>query len=396
MGTKRRKGAELPVESSATSLPHAATEHLPPAKVPRMAVASAVPSAIQEFNKASATMDDKLTSEKATLERRLAVLQHDARHKDQSDAELRHLREQLETMKNSVTRLHASEEQVARRNATLRDSATKLEIQLEEAQKLNAQLKLELKAREALMEDQSRHYEDKKHELEHFYEKKGMDEDKRKQVQLAQFQEKLSKAREDIASLETKSRTAIEQSEQMIRTQMKKLETELQESSQKVGVEGGVRQILEDQVRELRTEHVAVNAQMEAVKAEMKRLQSANVDSKEQHDTHLVALEARFQQERDDYRCQIDKLQEEKVSLESAVKTLRERASTVRDGDLEELCEVKREADVLRRRLNELTSQGAQSIAQKDILILELQEKVKKGDKMRRALHNTIQVLELV
>jgi uncharacterized coiled-coil DUF342 family protein len=176
---------------------------------------------------------------------------------------------------------------------------------------------------------------------------------------------------------------------------MKKLEAELQENMQKVGVEGGVRQMLEDQVRELRTEHIAVNAQMEAVKAEMKRLQFASVDSTEQHNQQVGALEARFQQERDGFKSQIDKLQEEKVSLESEVQTLRTRATSVRDGDVEELCKVKREADVLRRRLNELASQGVQSIAQKDSKILELEEKVKQGDKLRRAMHNKIQVRAL-
>ncbi|KAE9328785.1 Kinesin-like protein [Phytophthora fragariae] len=192
---------------------------------------------------------------------------------------------------------------------------------------------------------------------------------------------------------EIKSRKEAEQNAHEIRVQMKKLETELQDNMRKVGVEGGVRQILEDQVRELRTEHVAVNAQMEAVKAEMKRLQSANVDSKEHHSKQIDTLEEKFQQERHSYRCQIDKLQEERVSLESEVETLRTRASSVRDGDVEELCKVKREADILRRRLSELTSQGVQSIAQKDRTISELQEKIKLGDKMRRAMHNTIQEL---
>ncbi|CAH0492500.1 unnamed protein product [Peronospora farinosa] len=193
--------------------------------------------------------------------------------------------------------------------------------------------------------------------------------------------------------LETTLRKATEQNEQEIRAQMKKLESDLQSNMQKVGVEGGVRQMLENQVRELRTEHIAVNAQLEAVKAEMKRLQSANVDSKEQHNTQLGTLEVRFQQERNSFKCQIDKLQEENVSLESEVQTLRTQASSACDGNVEELCKVKREADVLRRRLYELTSQGAQSIAQKDSMILELQEKIKQGDKHRRAMHNTIQEL---
>ncbi|KAG2785439.1 Kinesin-like protein [Phytophthora cactorum] len=481
-----------------------------------------VVATIQDFSKECTTMDDKLTAEKATLERRLAVLQHAARSKDQSETELKQLRQQYEIMQKSAARIRASEQEVVRSNAVLRDNAAKLEIQLEVAQKAKEQLKLDLKAHEARMVDESRRFEDIKHELELSYERKGHNEDKRKQAELEKLQEQLSKTREELASvhkdldnykdraidaanslndererrtraemekctleaknqaletrvssaenevaelkgklqhkdgevsnlvkslteiqkfnatastkveadkkeladkverlqtairtlerqessnlttvrdlrnqleLEIKSRKEAEKSEQEVRARMKQLESELQEKMQKVGVEGGVRQMLEDQVRELRTEHIAVNAQMEAVKAEMKRLQFAGVDSKEQHNKQIDILEERFRQERANFRSQIDNLQEEKVSLESEVQTLRTRASTVRDGDVEELCKVKREADILRRRLTELTNQGAQSIAQKDDMILELEEKVKQGDKMRRAMHNTIQEL---
>ncbi|ETI39210.1 hypothetical protein F441_14972 [Phytophthora nicotianae CJ01A1] len=477
---------------------------------------------IQDFSKECTAMDNKLTAEKATLERRLAVLQHSARSKDQSDIELRQLRHQHEILQKSVAQIRASEQEVVRSNAVLRDNAAKLEIQLEETQKANEQLKLDLKAHEARMTDESRRFEEMKHELELSYEKKGHDDDKRKQAEMEKMQEQLSKTREELVlvqkdldnytdksinaannlndererrtrtemekctleaknqaletrvssaekevaelkeklqqkdgevsnlvkslteiqkfnaststkveadkkeladkverlqttirnlerqessssttvrdlrnqlELEIKARKEAEQSEQQVCARMKELESDLQENLQKVGVEGGVRQMLEDQVRELRTEHIAVNAQMEAVKAEMKRLQSAGVDSKEQHNMQIEILEERFRQERENFRSQIDRLQEEKVSLESEVQTLRTRASTVRDGDVEELCKVKREADILRRRLTELTNQGAQSIAQKDSLILELQEKVKQGDKMRRAMHNTIQEL---
>ncbi|EEY68890.1 kinesin-like protein [Phytophthora infestans T30-4] len=462
---------------------------------------------IQAFNKVCTVMDDKLAAEKATLERRFAH----------------------EILQKNVARILASEQEVTRSNAVLKDNAAKLEIQLEEAQKSNAQLKLDLKAHKARMADESRRFEEKKHELEISFEKKGHDEDERKQAELEELQNQLSKARDELTSvqkdlekyenkvieatnslsdererrtranmekctleaknqalesrvnsaenevvelkekfqqkdgevsnlvkslteiqkfnasasakaeadkkeladkverlqttihnlerqessssttvrdlrkqlevcntmlcLEIKSRKEAEQSEQEVRIQMKQVEGELQENLQKVGVEGGVRQMLEDQVRELRTEHIAVNAQMEAVKAEMKRLQSAGVDSKEQHNKQMDTLEQKFQQERDSFRSLIDKLQEEKVCLESEVQTLRTRASTVRIGDVEELCKVKRDADILRRRLTELTNQGAQSIAQKDSLILELQEKVKLGDMTRRAMHNTIQEL---
>ncbi|KAL3674980.1 hypothetical protein V7S43_000905 [Phytophthora oleae] len=477
---------------------------------------------IQEFGKISAEMDGKLTAEKAALERRLTVLQQSARSKDQSKAELKQLRQKNDTMEKSVARVRASEQEVVRSNASLRDNAAKLEIQLEEARKENEQLKLDLKAHETRIQDESRHFEERKQELEKFYEKKGHDEDKRKQVELEKLQEQLSKTREELSSVhkeldnykdkaveaasdlndererrtksemekctleatnqaldsrvnsavgevaelkeklqhkdnevsilvkslteiqkfnasasikveadkkeladrverlqasirdlerqesssfttvrdlgnqlkaEVKARKEAEQNEQEVRTRMKQLENELQENLQKVGVEGGVRQMLEDQVRELRTEHVAVNAQMEAVKAEMKQLQSANADSKQQHSTKMGTLEEKFQRERDSFRNQIDKLQEEKVSLESEVQTLRTRATTVRDGDIEELCKVKREADILRRRLSELTNQGVQSIAQKDGIISELEQKIKHGDKLRRAMHNTIQEL---
>ncbi|KAF1794325.1 Kinesin-like protein [Phytophthora cactorum] len=445
-----------------------------------------VVATIQDFSKECTTMDDKLTAEKATLERRLAVLQHAARSKDQSETELKQLRQQYEIMQKSVARIRASEQEVVRSNAVLRDNAAKLEIQLEVAQKAKEQLKLDLKAHEARMVDESRRFEDIKHELELSYERKGHDEDKRKQAELEKLQEQLSKTREELASvhkdldnykdraidaanslndererqvhLEAKNQalearvssaenevaelkgklqhkdgevsnlvkslteiqkfnatasTKVEADKKELADKVERLQTairtlERQESSilttvrdlrnqlEKVGVEGGVRQMLEDQVRELRTEHIAVNAQMEAVKAEMKRLQFAGVDSKEQHNKQIDILEERFRQERANFRSQIDNLQEEKVSLESEVQTLRTRASTVRDGDVEELCKVKREADILRRRLTELTNQGAQSIAQKDDMILELEEKVKQGDKMRRAMHNTIQMRGII
>ncbi|CAH0516224.1 unnamed protein product [Peronospora belbahrii] len=477
---------------------------------------------IQEFSKTSATIDDKLVAEKVILEKRLAELQEAVRNKDHMETELKQLRDDNDIMQKSVTRIRASEQEVARSNAVLRDNAAKLEIQLEETQKANEQMKLDLKAHEARVIDESQRFEEKKCELERLYEKKWIDERKCRQAELEKLQEQHGKTCEELASvhkkienykdkaieaanslshererriksemekctleaknqsletlvrnaasevselkeklqhneaevsnlvksltdiqkfnasastkveadkkemadkierlqttirdlerqessssstvrdlnkqlnLEIESRKEAEQNEQGIRAQMKQLESDLQSNMQKVGVEGGVRQMLENQVRELRSEHIAVNAQLEAVKAEMKRLQFANAESKEQHSLQLGTLEERFQQERDDFKRQIDKLQEENVSFESEVQTLRTRASSVCDGDVEELCKVKREADILRRRLNELTSRGAQSIAQKDSMILELQEKIKQGDKQRRAMHNTIQEL---
>ena len=151
--------------------------------------------------------------------------------------------------------------------------------------------------------------------------------------------------------------------------------------------------MIDSQLRELRTEHVAVNAQSEAMKAENKHLLAAKEDAKTQSEIQVAALRKLFEEEKAKTQKAMERLQEENVSLESEVETLRERDSLTRDGDLENLCEVKREAEVLRLRLKELTIQGSNNMSQKDQLIYDLQEKVKQGDKMRRTMHNTIQEL---
>lgn len=188
------------------------------------------------------------------------------------------------------------------------------------------------------------------------------------------------------------ARNSLERTVEQLRGEFKEVETQLQESSRKTSVEVGVRQMLENQLREMRTEHVAVNAQLEAVKSEMKRLQIANDDTKTTGAQKLVVLEEKHKTEKAKLQTQVDQLNEERVRLESEVSTLRVRANSVRDSDLEELCDVKREADVLRLRLKELSNQGIQTMAEKDHEIEELQEKLRQGDKLRRMMHNTIQV----
>ncbi|GLD93426.1 hypothetical protein PINS_up002018 [Pythium insidiosum] len=175
--------------------------------------------------------------------------------------------------------------------------------------------------------------------------------------------------------------------------QLKDQEARLQDTARQISVEVGVRQMLESQMRELRTEHVAVNAQMEAVRLEMKRLHSTQDEAKVRWENERASLERQFEEEKASLQRQIDALVEGKVSVESELATLRERAANVRDEDLEELCQVKREVEVLRLRLKDVSTHGSQSLAQKDRLIEELQEKIRQGEKMRRTMHNTIQEL---
>jgi chromosome segregation ATPase len=183
------------------------------------------------------------------------------------------------------------------------------------------------------------------------------------------------------------------ETQRTLESRVKELELQLQNAARDLSVETGVRQMLENQNRELRNENTAVNAQTEAVRFEMKRLHSLHEEAKAKWQSDLSSVDERVEKEKAALLRQIEVLQEEKVSIESEVKTLRERAANVRDGDFEEMCNIKREAEVLRLRLQELSNHGSQSIAQKDRLIDELQEKVRQGEKLRRTLHNTIQVL---
>ncbi|KAF1328885.1 Kinesin-like protein, partial [Globisporangium splendens] len=493
----------------------------------------AVCDEIRTFDSLAATMDDKIHSERAILERRLAILEESMKSKDlirsQFHEELNRLRYekdsqsyQIQNLLQENARLQEAEQQSAKALVALEENANQLQKQLLQAQKQNDELTLELKSHQATLTDRVQLYEEKKKELQHFYERKDTEEEKRKSLEIERLQTSLSNVREELAavnkekdnlkdrakdcenelkqererrthlelekrtleaqnqSLEmrctsissetaelkakltqkeeeimkmlttmteiqkfttsantkleaekkdllekidalqkmirdferaevenagalreaksqleanTLSRAQAEEKEREASTQLKDLEQKLQESARQISVEIGIRQMLENQARELRNEHVAVNAQMEAIRSEMKGLQMVNEESKRNSNQQIAMMEERFENEKKILQKEIEQLQEDKVSFESEVKTLRERVSTARDGDLEELCEVKREAEVLRLRLKELSNQGMQSLAQKDRLIEELQEKVKAGDKMRRIMHNTIQEL---
>lgn len=150
---------------------------------------------------------------------------------------------------------------------------------------------------------------------------------------------------------------------------------------------------LQSQLREMRTEHVAVNAQMEAVKAEMKQVELNRANLQKLYEELLASVDSRIREEKALATEEVESLREAKVSLESEVQSLRNRATHVQDADLEELCIVRREAEVLRLRLRELSTQGCQTLADKDAVIVDLQEKIRNGEKLRRSLHNLIQEL---
>lgn len=171
------------------------------------------------------------------------------------------------------------------------------------------------------------------------------------------------------------------------------MEIRHQEIAKQATVNAAIRQTLESQLKEMRIEHVAVNAQMEAVKFEMRNVQQNCDELKISYEEKVADLEASAKAAKACASEQVEKLRESNVSLKSEVATLRDRLCSVRDEDLEELCTVRRDNEILRLRLRETSNQGSQSIAEKDQLITELQEKIRQGEKARRLMHNTIQEL---
>ncbi|TYZ65274.1 hypothetical protein PybrP1_007019 [[Pythium] brassicae (nom. inval.)] len=497
------------------------------------AAVRAVCDEIRSYDAVVAALDETVRAERAAAERRVAVLEDALRSKEAAHAQSREDARRLTTANDAfgrqVQRLQqeharalAAAQQSSESRLALEARAERLQTQLQQAQTQHEQLALDLKAQQAALADRVQLYEEKKRELQHFYERKDSEEGRRKSGEIERVQATLSSVRAELAAatqekeslkdrakdcenelkqererrshlemekctldaqnqslearhaaaggelselkaklkqkeeeimkmlttmteiqkftssantkLEAEKRELVakiealqrtvrdleraevenasalrdlhkqleinstlrlqaEQKEQEALAKLRAFEAGVQENARQLSVEIGVRQMLENQVRELRNEHVAVNAQMEATRSEMKMMRVARDAAEGKASAQAAAFEAQREHEQLAFQREAERLREDKVSLESEVKTLRERVSSARDGDLEELCTVKREAEVLRLRLKELSNQGTQTVAQKDKLIEELQEKVKVGDKLRRTMHNTIQEL---
>jgi len=67
--------------------------------------------------------------------------------------------------------------------------------------------------------------------------------------------------------------------------------------------------MIESQLREMRTEHIAVNAQMEAVKSEMKHLISAHEGKVKEYELKLENLRVEFQSQKNVSLKDFEKLQ---------------------------------------------------------------------------------------
>lgn len=135
-------------------------------------------------------MDDKVQSERASTERRLAVLEaalksrEAARAHSQDDASrLRAANDavsrQLQQLQQEHARAHEAAQQATESRVALAERAERLQTQLQQAQKQNEQLALELQAQQAALADRVQLYEEKKQELQYFYERKDSEEERR-------------------------------------------------------------------------------------------------------------------------------------------------------------------------------------------------------------------------
>lgn len=86
---------------------------------------------------------------------------------------------QIQSLLQENARLQEAEQQSSKSLIALEETANQLQLQLLQAQKQNDQLTLELKSHQATLTDRVQLYEEKKKELQHFYERKDTEEEKR-------------------------------------------------------------------------------------------------------------------------------------------------------------------------------------------------------------------------
>ncbi|CAK4799735.1 unnamed protein product [Aphanomyces euteiches] len=175
--------------------------------------------------------------------------------------------------------------------------------------------------------------------------------------------------------------------------QWHQLTNEMHEQIRQASIEKELRVMIDSQMRELRVEQLATNAQMEAVKAEMKHMQERHVEKLKEATAALDLAKAEMQDAQAKHASEVEKLREMSVSLESELHTWRSKEKDQTKVEMSTLVEAKREADVLKMRLKELSLHGMHSMEEKDRKIIELEAKVKEGEVMRRKMHNTIQEL---
>ena len=169
--------------------------------------------------------------------------------------------------------------------------------------------------------------------------------------------------------------------------------TGFHEQEKEASVQRELRTLVESQMRELRTEYVAIYAQIAAQKVELKLQQTSQENSNTVHEKTLSEHKVEIEKVKRSFQESLDKQEEEKVAVRVELATFKETQHCARSEELEKIASLKSDLEVLRLQNKHQKSHGILSIQEKDELINELQEKVREGGALRRKLHNTIQEL---
>lgn len=236
------------------------------------------------------------STETGQLENQIKILHQDIAaatlEKQHFEGEQRILLQQLEQSRESIIDL---KERLEQKNSEITNALDGLKQVQEFANGANQKLNEEKK----ILEQKLGEYEPKITEFETF-----------KATQILETQQ----LQTQLTTLEAAKNQAIELAERL-RLEAETAKKELQDTDREASVQRELRSMLESQMRELRNEYVAVNAQMEAVRAESKMsAQRHEQDTNRIQQSHAEQL-ATFAKEKEDWRKKLESLEVERSWL---------------------------------------------------------------------------------
>jgi kinesin family protein C1 len=179
-------------------------------------------------------------------------------------------------------------------------------------------------------------------------------------------------------------------------------EAKLVEAETKLAVEQQCRERLELREEAKEKESIAISAQLLAVQAQVEQVEREKATVMENARVQWELEKMKLQEAKKEAEDACHQLREREVSLESEVRTIKEsmaenEASNTQRVDseqLQKLCTISSEADVLRNRLMELEALRKTEQDESKKQLEELEERVQQGEALRRKMHNQISDLK--
>jgi kinesin family protein C1 len=179
-------------------------------------------------------------------------------------------------------------------------------------------------------------------------------------------------------------------------------EAKLVEAEMKLAVEVQCRERLELREDAKEKESIAISAQLLAVQGQVEQVERDKASMLEQARTQWELEKMKLEEAKREAEEACHTLREREVALESEVRTIRE---TMEERDnstnqrvdaeqLQKLCNISSEADVLRNRLMELETLRKTEQEESKADLAALEERVQQGEVQRRKMHNQISDLK--